>query len=168
MSVRDQRHATVLSHIESENAHDFEATARTFAEPRYEVVPTSEVLDGGAAVRGFLVETHRAFPDMRVEPRAIHHADTAVIVETTFTGTHLGEWRGLPPTRRSVSYTLCNVFVFEGTALTCERLNFDMLTVLCQLGLADAPTSRRGRLFAALCHPMVVGGAFVRAWTGRR
>jgi steroid delta-isomerase-like uncharacterized protein len=167
MTVRDRRHAIVLAHTESENAHDFGATVRTFARPRYEVAPTSEEHEGTSAVEDFLLETCRAFPDMHLEIRAIHHADDAVVVESTFSGTHLGAWRGLPPTGRVVRYAMCNVFVFEDDSLVCERLNFDMLTVLRQLGLADDPTSRRGRLFAVLCHPVVVGSAFARSWFGR-
>ena len=166
MTLRQRRQEIVLAHVESENAHDFDATVRTFARPRYEVAPTRETLDGDDAVKGFLRETYRAFPDMRFETRAIHHGDQAVIVETTFSGTHLGQWRGLPPTRRPVRYAMCNLFVFEEDALVCERLNFDVLTILMQLGLANDPTSMRGRLHTALCHPIVVGTAFARSWLG--
>jgi steroid delta-isomerase-like uncharacterized protein len=167
MTLRETRDRIVRAHVASENDHDFEATLRTFSRPRYELAPTCETLEGGEAVRSFLLETHRAFPDMTLETRAIHHADEAVIVETEFRGTHLGPWRGLPPTRSRVRYAMCNVFVFEDDALVCERLNFDMLTILRQLGLADDPTSTRGRASAALTHPLVVGSAFVRSWIGR-
>jgi steroid delta-isomerase-like uncharacterized protein len=168
MSLRERREAIVLAHVESENAHDFAATVRTFGRPRYEVTPTAETLEGGGAVEAFLVETHRAFPDMHLGPIALHHADEAVIAETVFSGTHLGTWRGLPPTRRAVRYSMCNVFVFDRDALVCERLNFDMLTVLRQLGIADDPTSRLGRFRTALCHPITIGSAFAHAWFGRR
>jgi steroid delta-isomerase-like uncharacterized protein len=166
MNLQQRRQQIVLAHIESENAHDFDATARTFARPRYEVAPTGETLVGDEAVKRFLLETHRAFPDMRFETRALHHADEAVIAETAFSGTHLGEWRGLPPTRRSVRYAMCNIYVFEDDALVCERLNFDRLTILMQLGLAEDPASARGRLQTLLCHPIVVGTAFARSWLG--
>jgi len=165
MTVRDRRHAIVLAHIASENAHDFGATVQTFATPRYEVTPTGETVSGDVAVKEFLLETHRAFPDMAFETRAIHHADDAVAVETTFSGTHLGAWRGLPPTYRSVAYEMCNVFVFDGDALVCERLHFDMLAILRQLGLAQDPTSRLGRFHLVLCHPFVIASAFLRRWT---
>src|SRR5690349_11182287 len=107
-----QREAVVRLHMETEERKDFAATVKTFARPRYEVVATGEEHQGERDVEAFLSETGRAFPDFRFTRTTLHHADDAVIVETTFNGTHEGSWRGLPATGREVSYAMCNVFVF--------------------------------------------------------
>jgi steroid delta-isomerase-like uncharacterized protein len=132
----------------------------TFHHPRYEVVPTGDVYDGPQAVEAFLAEGMLAFPDFSFEIHHIHHAKEAVIVETTFTGTHLGYWRGIPPTGKSVSYRMCNVFVFDGTELVCERINFDLLTILTQLGVTWDINSVMGRVVLFLAKPHT----FILAW----
>ncbi len=162
MSGRAAREALVLEQMASEERGDFAATVATFARPRYEVAPTQETHDGAQAVRAFLEETGVAFPAFRFEDRALHHADDAVIVEATFTGKHGGMWRGLPPTGREVAYRMCNVFVFEEDRLVCEKLHFDVLTILRQIGIARDPTTLAGRLTTFANHPLVVASAFAR------
>jgi steroid delta-isomerase-like uncharacterized protein len=161
--LSQRREEIVREHVASENRHDFEATLRTFARPRYEVVAAGETHDGERAVRAFLEETYAAFPDMSLEHRALHHGEHAVIVEATFTGTQRGRYRGLPATHRRVEYAMCNVFVFEGDDLVCERLYFDRLALLTQLGIASEPLSLRGRVAMAINHPITIARAFLRA-----
>jgi steroid delta-isomerase-like uncharacterized protein len=160
--LRNRREGIVREHMESEARKDFAATLRTFTRPRYEVVATGETHDGAQAVTAFLEESGTAFPDFRFETLHLHHADDAVIVEVVFHGTHEGAWRGLPPTGRRVSYTMCNVFVFEDDRLVCERLHFDLMTILRQVGIARDPTTLSGRVATFANHPLVVGRAFVR------
>ena len=150
-------------HIASEDRKDFGATVRTFAEPRYEVVATGETHEGSAAVAAFLSETAVAFPDFYFDTLALHHAADIVMAEVVFHGTHDGPWRGLPGTGRRVSYRMGNVFMFEEDRLVCERLYFDVLTILRQVGIARDPTSLAGRLTTFANHPVNVGRAFLRS-----
>jgi len=159
-SLRDKREALVHAHMESEVQRRFDETLSTFREPRYEIVPTGDVYAGAEPVRAMLEETLAGFPDFHFEKTRLYHADDAVFVETEFRGTHRGSWRGLPPTGRSVAYSMCNVFVFDGEDLTCERLYFDLLTALRQLGIARDPTTVAGRIATFVNHPVVVGRAF--------
>jgi steroid delta-isomerase-like uncharacterized protein len=162
------REAIVREHIASEERKDFDATLRTFSRPRYEVVATGETHDGSAAVAAFLAESGVAFPDFTFANQRLRHADDAVFAEVVFEGTHLGAWRGLPATGRRVSYAMCNVFVFEEDRLVCERLHFDLLTILRQIGIARDPTSFTGRLEVFAMHPLVVGAALLRQLRTRR
>ncbi len=160
---RAERERIVIAHMEAETRLDSAGTVATFASPRYEVVPTGEVIDGAEAVGRLLDETMRAFPDLRFTTHALHHADDAVFVECTFEGTHLGPWRGLPATGKRVAYRMCNVFVFDGDRLLCERLYFDILTALKQVGVARDPTTTGGRIATFLNHPVTVLGAALRS-----
>lgn len=154
------REKIVLQHMEAEENKSAGDTVATFSHPRYEVVPTGEVHSGAGAVTSFLEENMVAFPDFWFETHHIHHAKDAVIVETTFNGTHLGVWRGIPPTGKSVSYRMCNVFVFDGVELTCERINFDVLTILTQLGVIRDVNSLTGKLALFLGKPQT----FISGW----
>lgn len=62
-----------------------------------------------------------------------------------------------------VSYRMCNVFVFDGDRLVCERLYFDLLTPLRQLGVARDPLSIGGRVATVLNHPLTVITAALRS-----
>ena len=148
--------------MESENAHDFDATIETFGHPRYELIPTGDIFDGEQEVRGYFDESRTAFPDQRNELIALHHADDAVIVECYVLGTHLGPLRALPPTGRAFSVQITAYFLLDGDELTCERVYFDQLSMMRQLGLAHESTSLAGRLTTLVSHPITVGRAFAR------
>src|SRR5689334_10894633 len=134
--LRARREEVVRGHMQSENVHDFDTTIGTFGHPRYEIVPTGDVYDGEEEVRRYFAETRAAFPDQRNELVALHHADDAVIVEFDLLGTHRGELRGIPPTGKESRCRVTAFFIFEGDRIVCERVYFDQLTILRQLGLA--------------------------------
>ena len=134
--LRNRREAVVREHMESEDRREFDATIATFAHPRYEIIPTGEIFDGEAEVRGHFAASRAAFPDQRNELRALHHADDAVIVEFDLLGTHLGPLRRVPPTGKAFCCPMKAFFVFEGDLIVCERVYFDSATTLRQIGLA--------------------------------
>jgi steroid delta-isomerase-like uncharacterized protein len=166
-ALREKREAIVVEHMESENRHEFDVTLETFEHPRYELIATGDVHDGEDEVAAYFEETRTAFPDQRNELIALHHSDDAVIVEAMLYGTHLGPFRGLPPTGRSFEMRFCAMFLFEEDRLVCERVYFDAATVLRQLGIAHDPLTLRGRAATVLNHPLTVGRAIVRQVTGR-
>ena len=135
-SLRAAREALVREHMESENVHDYDATIGTFHHPRYEIVPTGAIHDGEAEVREYFRLSRTAFPDQRNELIALHHADDAVIAEFWLLGTHSGPFGEIAPTGRDFRCRMVAVFGFEGDGLVYERVYFDLLTILVQLGLA--------------------------------
>ena len=139
--LRQEREQLVIEHMELENRHEYGATIDTFHHPRYELVGTGDVYDGPEEVARYFQETRTAFPDQRNELIALHHADDAVIVEAMLYGTHLGPFRGLPPTGREFEMRFCALFLFDDERLVCERVYFDAATLLGQLGvIAPAPS----------------------------
>jgi steroid delta-isomerase-like uncharacterized protein len=139
--LHERREAIVREHMESENRHEYEVTIGTFDHPRYEIVPTGEVYDGADEVRTYFAATREAFPDQRNELITLHHAGDAVIAEFDLKGTHLGEIRGISPTGKEFTCRCASFFIFDGDRLVCERVYFDSLTIMNQLGLLDvAPT----------------------------
>lgn len=162
-AVREKREAIVVEHMESENEHRFDVTLGTFEHPRYELVATGEVHDGPEEVAAYFEETRGAFPDQRNELIAMHHADDAVIVEFDVLGTHDGKLRALPPTGREFRARMTAFFLFEDDRLVCERVYFDQLTIMRQLGLAHEMTTVAGRLSTLVSHPVTIGRTFLKS-----
>lgn len=133
--IRARREATVREHMESENRHEFDVTMSTFDHPRYEIVPTGEVYDGEEEVSEYFRITRTAFPDQRNELIALHHAADAVVAEFDLKGTHQGELRGLAPTGKEFTCRCVALFLFEEDRLVCERVYFDVLTIISQIGV---------------------------------
>ena len=130
---RAQREAIVREHIAAENAHDVERTLATFHYPRYEVAPFGAPNDGAEAVHELLSGMFTAFPDLAVEVPRLRHADDAVVAECIMRATHRGPFAGLDPTGRAIELPLVGIFEFDDDRLMCERLYFDMATLMRQL-----------------------------------
>jgi hypothetical protein len=50
-------------------------------------------------------------------------------------------------------------FLFQDDRLVCERIYFDQLTIMRQLGLAHDSSSLAGRLTTLVSHPLTIGRA---------
>ena len=148
----------VEEHVRFENAHDLAGVMSTFgASGFYDDAPWSERHEGLAGVRSYYETLLRAAPDFHIEVKRRHVADDTVVLEVQLTGTHLGAWRGLPATGRRIDIPLCAVYTFDDEdRLAGERIYYDRLTVLRQLGVVSEPTSLKGRLEALLLHPVNV------------
>ena len=168
MELRRTREAILAAHAAAESAHDLDAVIATFHRPRYEIVPTGEVFDGEDAVRRYHGENFAGIPDLTVEPIAAHHGEDAVAEEAWVSGTHLGTYHGLPPTGRYLRVRVCGIYVFERDQLVCERVYYDLLTVLRGLGIARDPDSLAGQLTALASHPVHLGRTFARELRRRR
>jgi steroid delta-isomerase-like uncharacterized protein len=133
VALRRHREAVVREHIAAENAHDVDRAIATFHCPRYEVAAFGGPSHGSDAVRDLLNGMFTAFPDFHVDCPRLHHADEAVIVEFVMSGTHRGDFAGLAPTGRRIELPLVGIFDFEEAKLVCEKVYFDMATLMRQL-----------------------------------
>jgi len=131
--LKQAREAIVRRHVEAEDRHDVEAVVATFHAPRYEVAPLG-VSNGAAEVRALLNTMLTGFPDWQLEPGPFRHGDDFVFVEVRMTGTHNGPWAGWEPTGRKMDVQVACVFEFEDDRLVCEKVYFDLATVMRQLG----------------------------------
>jgi steroid delta-isomerase-like uncharacterized protein len=137
--LRARREAVVRTHFESETAQDFDLTLSTFDHPRYEVIATNSVYDGADEVMNYYTMTRTAFPDQRHDNVRLHHTDDAVVAEFDLLGTHLGELMGIPPTGKSFRCPVIAIFFFDGDKIAIERIYFDTMTIMSQLGVAVSP-----------------------------
>lgn len=135
-SLRQRREDIVMAHVDAENRHDVEGTIATFHYPRYEV--NGQPSEGEAAVRALLQGFMHGFPDLHTQISTMRHTDDAVFGEAHITGTHGGEWAGIPPTGHRVEVAIAAIFEFNGDRLLCEKVYMDFATVLTQMGVLPA------------------------------
>jgi steroid delta-isomerase-like uncharacterized protein len=161
----DLRIAAIEEHVRQENRHDLDGLLSTFGgHATYEDGPWGERHEGLAAVREYYAGLFRAAPDLHIEVKNRYVSDDAIVLEVLITGTHVGAWRGLPPTGRKLEFPLCAVFTFdENDRMLGERIYYDRATVLRQLGVLSEPTTLGGRLGMLLLHPATVVGAGIRS-----
>ena len=161
---RAARLAIVEEHIRLENAHDLDGVLATFGDTaRYDDEPWDEHYTGRDGVRQFYEQLMNALPDIEIDVRRWHAAEDAVLVEVVIRGTHLGGWRGLPPTGRRLEFPLCGVYTFTpDDRLAGERIYYDRGTVLRQLGVFHEPRSILGQICMLATHPVTLAKAFAR------
>lgn len=161
---RAARIAIVEQHIQLENEHDLEGVLRTFGEAaRYDDEPWDEHYHGSTGVRLFYEQLMKALPDLSIEVQHRHIADDAIVVEVLIRGTHLGAWRGLPPTGRRVQFPLCGLYTFDADdRLAGEKIYYDRGIVLNQLGVFHEPRTLLGRTCILATHPITMARALAR------
>ena len=76
-----------------------------------------------------------AFPDMRVEPEDIFQAGDTIVVRYACTGTHRGEFLGVPATGRFVTVGGIDIWRFGEDGLCHEHWGvFDLMALAQRLG----------------------------------
>jgi steroid delta-isomerase-like uncharacterized protein len=73
------------------------------------------------------------FPDMRIEIADIFGVGDKVAVRLRFSGTHDGEFQGIPATHRSVSFTSVEIYRFENDRIAEEWVSPDMQGLMHQI-----------------------------------
>ncbi len=131
--LREAREQLLQTHLAAHNAGDIEGVLATFTRPRIELIASGRVLEGADAVRGYLEERRRSFPDQHFEVICHHHSDGAVVSEHWMTGTHLGDLHGVEPTGRRFKARMAAIFEFDGDRLVNQRLYYDAGTIARQL-----------------------------------
>jgi steroid delta-isomerase-like uncharacterized protein len=161
---RSARIAIVEQHVRLENAHDLEGVLRTFGDSaRYDDEAWGEHYKSANGVRLFYDQLMKALPDLQIQVQRRHVTDDAILLEVMIRGTHLGPWRGLPATGRTVEVPLCGVYTFDSDdRLAGEKIYYDRGTVLRQLGVFHEPQSVIGQICILATHPITIARAIAR------
>jgi steroid delta-isomerase-like uncharacterized protein len=121
------------------NAHDEAALFDVFEEVFvpdvliHNPLPTSAT--GVEAMKEVFAELCRGFPDLHIRIDDLLQDENKVVARQTVEGTNLGEFMGLPPTGRSVTYS--EIFIFrlvDGKVVEIWGV-VDLLSQQRQLGL---------------------------------
>jgi steroid delta-isomerase-like uncharacterized protein len=154
----------VREHVAGENRHDLAAIMATVSPTaEYDEVPWGERSSGRDAVQAYYTQLLESVPDLQIDVQRWHHAGETIVIEVVIRGTHLGAWRGLPPTGRPVEIPLCGIFTFDGDdRIAGEKIYYDRATVLRQLGVFHEPQTLLGRILTAATHPVTMARAVAR------
>jgi steroid delta-isomerase-like uncharacterized protein len=81
----------------------------------------------------------QAFPDMRMTVEDLIASGAKTVARVVVTGTHKGEFMGVPPTAAHVEMQLIDIMRFDAAGLVCEHWGVaDMLSLMQQLGVVPA------------------------------
>ena len=100
-----------------------------------------EPLDSEAWV-AFLAGFTQGFPDLQITIEDAVGEGDLVAQRVHFSGTHTGEFQGLPPTNRKVSFSGLELNRFEDGRVVQHWFHLDALGLLQQLGLMVVPGPR--------------------------
>ncbi|MEU9690669.1 ester cyclase [Amycolatopsis japonica] len=127
---------------EATNTGDFAVIEKTIDEVvAPDVVfhaPVPMETTGAQALKQVWTVLLRAFPDVRVTAEDVLADGDRIVCRNTVTGTHQGEYRGLPATGKTVSYNEIFILRFAGGRVAEIWGVVDVLTQLRQLGALAA------------------------------
>lgn len=102
--------------------------------------PAAGTIGGIAAYRGFIAGFKQAFPDMRLDIGALIEGPDTVVAEGVFTGTNTGSMMGMPATGKRVELAFCDIWKVRDGRIVENRIYYDQMTFLGQLGLMQTGT----------------------------
>jgi steroid delta-isomerase-like uncharacterized protein len=77
-----------------------------------------------------------AFPDLRMDVEDLIAGDDKAVARVRATGTHEGEFMGVPATGKQMTMQLIDIMRFDQAGLVCEHWGVaDMLSLMQQLGV---------------------------------
>jgi len=127
------------------------------AAARYDDAPWDAHYVGRDGVRALYSDRLRAMRDLRIDVQRRHVGETTVVLDVVIGGHQLGSWRGLAPTGRPIEFPLCGIYTFDADdRLAGEKIYYDRVTVLRQLGVFHEPDRLWGRVNAVVMHPATI------------
>jgi nucleoside-diphosphate-sugar epimerase/predicted ester cyclase len=130
--------ATLRRFQDAINTGDLEFISKTIdevVEPDVLIrTPLPVAATGAQALKEGFGRLHRAFPDLHLTIEDVIAEGDKVVARNTVTGTHQGEYMGLSPTGKSVTYNEIFIFRFAGGRIAETWGVGDVFSQLRQLG----------------------------------
>jgi steroid delta-isomerase-like uncharacterized protein len=128
----------VRKHVHSENAHKAGKAVSYFsAQAEWIDMATGERFAGLEQTTLNYEELFTALPDLKIEVTHRYVAKDSIIEQVVVSGTHKGDWHGIPATNKKVRFPLCSIYRFDkANKIKSESAYYDFLTILKQVGLA--------------------------------
>ena len=98
-------------------------------------VPGMEVIRGRDAFKQALPALYTAFPDLHETIEDMVAEGDKVVVRTSWTGTHQGEWMGVAPTGKKVAVTAIAINLFVNGKMADGWREDNLLGLMIQLGV---------------------------------
>jgi steroid delta-isomerase-like uncharacterized protein len=121
------------------SGHDLDLMSDLIAADFVEQNPTPGQGPGLDGLRQFLEEMITAFPDLRWDPREMVAEGDRVATWSVWTGTHSGDFFGVPATGRHVSVEAWTMDYFRDGLMVESRIIMDIMGLMQQLGALPTP-----------------------------
>jgi steroid delta-isomerase-like uncharacterized protein len=130
--------ATFRRFADASNSGDVELMANTIDEifrPDANIrTPLPLHTKGAEAIKEVFTTLHRAYPDLHIEVEDLIEEGDKVVARNTVTGTHRGDYMGLKPTGRPVTYNEIFILRFVDGRVAETWGVVDVLSQMKQLG----------------------------------
>jgi steroid delta-isomerase-like uncharacterized protein len=129
--------AIVKKAIEALNERDM-VTARGYLTTdyiRHDLTSTFGERRGQGDTVDFFQSVIRGIPDMRMEIRDIFATESRVALRYTLTGTHQGEYRGIPATGKKLEINAIHLYRIEGDKIAEQWALPDVAGIYRQMGV---------------------------------
>jgi steroid delta-isomerase-like uncharacterized protein len=140
--------ATVRRFYDAANSGDAELVSRTIdelVEPDAVIrTPLPIEASGSELLKEVFARLLRAYPDLHITAEDLLEDGDKIVSRNTVTGTHQGEYMGLPPTGKSVTYDEIFILRLAGGRIVETWGVVDVLSQMRQLGVIPAQRSQGG------------------------
>lgn len=123
------------------NAGDLQTAMQSFAENAVDHDPAPGQGPGRAGFLTFFQTLTTAFPDAHIEPAHVVADEDNVCVAYTLTGTHQGEFQGIPATGNRIEVRGMQIGRFEEGQIVERWGSSDELGIMQQIGASPKPPS---------------------------
>jgi len=120
------------------SAGDVDGFAEFLADDFVEHEETPGIPPTKAGVKQFFHMYISAFPDLRLTPEEVLVIGDKAVARARATGTHRGEFIGIPATGKTFDIKLIDMFRFEGDLVGEHWGVLDALAMMQQLGVVPA------------------------------
>jgi ketosteroid isomerase-like protein len=103
---------------------------------------TDRVIAGREAARTTITFVHQQAFRTRVTAGTILYGDAGAMLEAQFTGTHIGEFEGVPATGRQVDVPYAVAYDVRGDRISALRLYFPLDLLMRQIAGAAQPAAQ--------------------------
>ena len=128
--------------MDAVNTNNWELVSKTFDEVFEPDVlirtPLPIQVTGVQAIKEVFATLLRAFPDLHITLEDVIAEEDKVVIRDTVTGTHQGEYMGVPPTGKPITYNEIFIARFTGGRIAETWGVVDVLAQMRQLGVIPA------------------------------
>jgi steroid delta-isomerase-like uncharacterized protein len=140
--------ATVRRFHDAANTGDMELISRTIdelVEPDALIrTPLQIEATGADLLKEVFARLLRAYPDLHITAEDLIEDGDKIVSRNTVTGTHQGEYMGIPPTGKAITYDEIFIARFVGGRVAETWGVVDVLSQMKQLGVIPAQRGQAG------------------------
>jgi steroid delta-isomerase-like uncharacterized protein len=138
-SSPEQNKQLIHQVFESYNQQDMEKAEKLFSPKHVFHFPGAPPMDWNSH-KQFILGLSKAFPDLHFKIEDIVAEGDKVAYRLTVRGTHKGEFQGIPPTNKKVSFSSTGISNIMDGKVAEDWVDADVMGLMQQLG-ATAPSA---------------------------